>query len=353
MSACSVRFQSPSGETRGFEMTEGLPAILAGDIGGTKTILALYSPEASDLKPLWKETYSSQSFEDLESILDAFRHSHPEPIGRAALATAGPVLGDRATVTNLPWTIEARSIEARFSIPRVLLLNDLEALATVVPHLEAVDLRTLAGGRGVPGGVIAVMAPGTGLGQAFLTRSATQYVAHPSEGGHSDFAPTDEVQIRLLRYLLREFPHVSVERVCSGGGIPYIYRFLRDDSGFAEESEMVDRLAEVDDPTPLIIQTAVDRRSRLCVRTLEMFAAILGAEAGNLALKLLSTGGVYLGGGIPPRVLPFLEGGGFLNAFVSKGRFASFLAGVPIHVILNSDSVLHGAALRASRPVAG
>jgi len=331
-------------------MTEPPSALLAGDIGGTKTILVLYSLEASGLKPLRKETYASQSFENLESILDAFRHSHPEPIGQAALAVAGPVLGGHATVTNLPWTIEAHLLEERFSIPRVILLNDLEALATVVPHLEAVDLRTLAGGRGLPGGVIAVVAPGTGLGQAFLTRSvAQQYIAHPSEGGHSDFAPADEVQIRLLQYLLQEFPHVSVERVCSGTGIPYIYRFLRDDSGIAEESWMVDRLAKVDDPTPLIIQAAVDRKSKLCAHTLEMFASILGAEAGNLALTLLSTGGVYLGGGIPPRILPFLEGGAFLSAFLRKGRFASFLATVPIHVILNSDSVLLGAALRGSR----
>ncbi len=201
-------------------------------------------------------------------------------------------------------------------------------------------------GQAAPKGAIAVIAPGTGLGEAFLTWERDRYCAHPSEGGHSDFAPTDTLELGLLRYLWDRYEHVSYERVCSGLGLPNIYDYLRA-SGYAEEPMwLADRLAQARDATPVIVNNALDKdeRCELCETTLRVFVSILGAEAGNLALKTLATGGVYLGGGIPPRILPALERSVFMRAFCNKGRFEELLANIPVHVILNSQAPLLGAA---------
>jgi glucokinase len=228
----------------------------------------------------------------------------------------------------------------------VHLLNDLEAIATAVPVLEPSDLHTLRAGTPVPGGTIAVIAPGTGLGEAFLTWDGSRYRAYASEGGHADFAPTNPLQIDLLRYLQERFGHVSYERVCSGIGVPSVYEFLRGGGGPVESPTLRAQLDAAEDVTPLIVTASLDPKAPdpLSVATLELCVSVLGAEAGNLALKVLATGGVYVGGGIPPRILPFLGQDEFLNAFQRKGRMGELLARMPVHVIVSTVALIGAAS---------
>ncbi len=321
--------------------------LLAGDIGGTKTNLAIYSDETGP-RPLVEATFPSGKYPGLEAIVREFlaRVNLPEPVEHATFGVAGPVVNHRATITNLPWVMEETQLGEALHIPSVVLINDLEAIAYAVPYLEAADLCTLNAGQAVPEGAIAVIAPGTGLGEAFLTWDGSKYLAHTSEGGHADFAPSNELEINLLRNLFTRFKHVSFERVCSGSGIPNIYKFLKE-SGYAPESpDLAERLAAASDLTPIIFDAAFkeDAPDKLCVATVNTFVSILGAEAGNLTLKVLATGGVYLGGGIPPRILSFLEDGRFMQAFQRKGRFTEMLGRIPVHVILNPKIALFGAA---------
>ncbi len=320
--------------------------LLAGDIGGTKTNLAVFSHEARWRVPLAEETFPSAQYPSLEALVREFLSHIDLPVDHASFGVAGPVVAHRATITNLPWVMEETQLSQALNIPSVRLLNDLDAIAHAVPYLESTDLHTLNVGQPVPEGAIAVIAPGTGLGEAFLTWDGSHYQAHTSEGGHADFAPTNALEIDLLRYLLERFPHVSFERVCSGRGIPNIYAFLKD-RDYAEESpDLAKQLATADDRTPIIFNAALSEEapSELCIATLNAFVSILGAEAGNLALKVLATDGVYLGGGIPPRILSFLENGRFMQAFLHKGRFSGLLAHVPVHIILSPNVALLGAA---------
>jgi glucokinase len=265
-------------------------------------------------------------------------------VDRAIFGVAGPVIGKRVAVTNLPWTVDAEELREGLGLSSVMLLNDLAAIANGVPLLGPDEVYTLKAGRQDPDGAIAVIAPGTGLGEAFLTWDGERYQPHPSEGSHVDFAPANPRQMQLLRYLWPRFEHVSYELVCSGLGIPNVYAYFRD-GGHAEEPDwLADQLARAEDPTPVIVGAALEGESEICVLTLDTFVSILGAEAGNLALKVMATGGVYLGGGIPPRILPALEQGAFLEAFHHKGRLGNALLDVPVHVILDSDIALFGAA---------
>lgn len=320
--------------------------LLAGDIGGTKTVLAVYAQSQGGAVPLAEATFPSGGFASLESVVHEFRKSHGYPIEFASFGVAGPVVDGSAEVTNLPWKMSEAGLQAELGLRAVKLLNDLESIAYAVPHLGPADLHTINTGAPVAGGAIAVVAPGTGLGEAFLTSDNGRYRAHPSEGGHASFAPNDPQQLELLRYLQQRLGHVSCERVCSGLGLPNIYAFLKD-SGFAEEPAWLgEQLAATADHTPVIVRAALDtaRTCPLCITTLRLFIAILGAEAGNLALKVLSTGGVYLGGGIPPRILPVLQQQDFMQAFLNKGRFADMLQRMPVHIILNPKAALLGAA---------
>jgi len=339
--------------------------LLAGDIGGTKTNLAIFSPEAGPRAPLAEATFPSADYPSLEALAHEFLSQVNLKVEQASFGVAGPVVAGRVTITNLPWVIEETQLQATLNLSPVRLLNDLEAIAHAVPFLEPDDLHTLNEGEPAPGGTIAIIAPGTGLGEAFLVWDGSRYRPHASEGGHADFAPTNPLQIELLRYLLDRFEHVSCERVCSGMGLPNIYAYLKD-SGYADEPAwLAEQLAVADDPTPVIVNTALrsfgyalrlrsgqaqditlgrERRCELCVATLNVFVSILGAEAGNLALKVLPTGGVYLGGGIPPRILPALEQKRFMGSFRRKGRFSALLARVPVHVILNPKVALLGVA---------
>ncbi|MBP1468030.1 glucokinase [Candidatus Chloroploca sp. M-50] len=323
--------------------------ILAGDIGGTKTICALFSIEEGPHAPLVEVTFPSGRYASLEAIVRAFLADHPGTIQSACFGVAGPVVDGRATMTNLSWVVEEERLQEELGQIPVTLINDLKAIAQAVPYLEPGDVATLNPGECVGQGAIGVIAPGTGLGEAFLTWDNGRYRAHPSEGGHSSFAPTTPTEADLLKYLLEEHRHVSYERVCSGMGIPNIYAYFRDRVFRQETPSVAKQLATADDPTPVIVSGALNPTGPcpVCAATLDCFLGILGSEAGNLALKVLATGGIYLGGGIPPRLLPQLRGERFLNAMRNKGRFRKLMERIPVHVILNSKTALYGAAAYA------
>lgn len=319
--------------------------LLAGDIGGTKTNLAVYAAETGLNAPLAESTFPSRRYDSLEALIEDFREHTQLPFQAAVFGVAGPVVDGKATVTNLPWRMEEKGLKAALGVPKVKLLNDLESIANAVPALEAKDLHTLAPGKPTPRAPLAVVAPGTGLGEAFLTWDRKRYKAHPSEGGHASFAPVNDEQMAMLAFLRKKIGHVSYERVCSGLGIPNLYAFFKETGRYEEPAWLAEKLTAAPDPTPVIVDTALAQpECAICRCTLEMFVTILGSEAGNMALKVLATGGVYLGGGIPPRILPVLEAGHFLEAFADKGRFAGLLQDVPVHVILNPKAALLGAA---------
>jgi len=326
--------------------------LLAGDIGATKTELAVFSSQAGRT-PLAAAAFPSAAYSGLEALVGEFLAQVRLPVEHAVFGVAGPVLEGRVSATNLPWEMEEVRLQAALGLRSVRLINDLEAMAWAIPHLEAADLYTLNPGRPAPGGTIAVIAPGTGLGEAFLTWNGTRYRPYPSEGGHADFAPRSPLEADLWHYLHGRFGHVSYERLCSGRGLPNIYAFLKESGRASEPAWLTTRLRAVEDPTPVLIEAALGvRRCEICVTALELFVSILGAEAGNLALKVLARGGVYLGGGIPPRILPALQQENFLEAFRSKGRMEGLLARIPVHVILNPRTGLLGAAFRGLEEMA-
>jgi glucokinase len=317
--------------------------LLAGDVGGTKTMLAIFSPDGSLLA---EETYASREFDSLEAMIGEFRAAHPIPISGVALSVAGPVIRGQARITNLPWQLDAARLCDRLDVGDVRLVNDLQATAHALPHLHPAQILTLQCGVTEPAGARAVIAVGTGLGEAMLLPDAGGYLAVPSEGGHTDFAPRDRLQRGLLAHLSRSYDHVSYERVCSGLGIPNIYRYLRERVGEPEPAWMTAALEQAEDPTPLIVKAALSKREpcRICRHTLAVFSAILGAEAGNLALRALATGGVYIGGGVPPRLIPVLRGRAFANGFLRKGPMSGVVARIPVHVIMEPRAALLGAA---------
>ena len=318
--------------------------LLAGDIGGTKVALGLYSQRQGTGAPLVETEFPSADYPNLGSVVREFLGGQKVRIDRASFAVAGPVIGGRAQVTNLPWLLSEGELGEELQVRSVHLLNDLVAIARAVRELKAADLHTLNVGAPVPGGAIAVVAPGTGLGEAFLVWDGARYQPYPSEGGHADFAPTSKLEAGLLAYLLREFGHVSVERVCSGPGIVNIYRYLRA-SGYP--SAAIQELGAGPDSARSISEAALRRPEPdpLSAEALELFVSVLGAEAGSFALKVLSTGGMYLAGGIPMRILPALSEGRFMRAFAAKGRMRALLSAIPVHVVVRRAALL-GAALR-------
>jgi glucokinase len=324
--------------------------LLAADIGGTKTEVAAFSPQDGPRKPVARRIFPSGDYPSLEAILREFldKDAARISINHACLAVAGPVIAGEAKITNLTWTVELHNLERALQLPhgQVTLINDLQAIALAVPVLHKDELVALHEGDAQEGGAIAVVAPGTGMGMAFLTWDGSRYQAHASEGGHADFAPGSDLEIGLFQYLHKQFPHVSVERVCSGKGLPSIYDYLREINYAPESPEVTEALAQAEDRTPIIVEHAVHSPtpSPLCVATLDIFIATFGAAAGNLALNVLSTGGVYLAGGIPPRIVPALQNGRFMEAFLRKGRLSDLLAGLPVHVILSRAALLGAAA---------
>lgn len=320
--------------------------LLAGDIGGTKTNLAIFPMDIEPRVPVAEDTFPSAQYPSLEALVAEFLTQNNMRIERASFGVAGPVVSRSAKVTNLPWTMDEQRLQETLHIPIVHLLNDLDAMAHGIPFLEPTDLYTLNAGTPVTGGTLAVIAPGTGLGEAYLTWESDRYHPHPSEGGHTDFAPTNSSEMEMLRYLQGRFGHVSYEHVCSGIGLPNVYAYYKDVVGLHEPAWLATQLANVADPTPIIIAAALDRNrdSELCKASLTTFVSILGAEAGNLALKVLANGGIYIGGGIPPRILPYFSDNTFLHSFQAKGRFTQMLANVPVHIVTNPKLALLGAA---------
>jgi len=321
--------------------------ILAGDVGGTKTSIAVFSSKRNLRKPLAQKTFSSPRFEDFESLLFEFLSNNKYSIDQACFAVAGPVVGGKSSITNLPWVISERQIRRVLGISSVLLVNDLVATASFVPFLNPkVDYLVLNEGKPVQRGTIAVIAPGTGLGEAFLIWDGKKYRAFASEGGHCDFAPRDTVQTELLKYMQQKLDHVSYERVCSGPGLKEIYTFYHKivDTQ-ARHAELSKIITGADDPVPIIVKAALGGvRCELCEKSLDTFVAIMGAEASNLALKVFATNGIYIAGGIPARIRPALEDGKFVEALTRKGRLSELLADFPVYLVLNPDVCLLGAA---------
>jgi glucokinase len=320
--------------------------LLAADVGGTKTDLAIFSREGGPHSPLVEGEVHSGDYPSLQALVTEFLDKVRLPVDRACFDVAGPVIDGRAKLTNLPWTMDEASLAKELNLKSVRLMNDLEAVAQAIPVLRPKDVSTLNAGQAGPNGTIGVVAPGTGLGEAFLSWNGSKYVSHSSEGGHADFAPTDERQIGLLRYLLQRFDHVAVERVCSGLGIPNIYEYLRDTEYIPEAPEIAQLIAASKDRTAAIVNTAVDPKkpSELCAATVGTFVSILASEAGNLALKVLATGGIYLAGGVALHVLPLLQRPAFMESFTRKGRFVDLMKRIPVHVILSRAALLGAAA---------
>lgn len=324
--------------------------ILAGDIGGTNARLALFEPGPEGPSLVALETYPSREHGGLEEIVRRFRERHREPVRAAALGVAGPVAGGRVVTTNLPWVVDAGALARVLGLGDVVLLNDLEALAWALDLLPAEATAELKPGAAAFAGSRALLAAGTGLGEATLAVVGGRIAALASEGGHADFAPRTEVEIALLRWLTGRYGRVSYERVLSGPGLQDVYRFLREARGGTEPAGLAEELRS-GDPAAAISAAALEGRSPACAEALDLFASVLGAEAGNLALRALATGGVYLGGGIAPRILPWLARPPFLAAFLAKGRLRSFLEDVAVHVILDDRAALLGAARRATEGV--
>jgi len=321
--------------------------ILAGDIGGTSTRLALFEAPEGALRAVAIERYISRRYTGLEEIVADFARQYPQPVEAACFGIAGPIREGRVETPNLPWVIEAKALSSLLKVPDVTLLNDLEANAWGVFTLGDDDVSTLAAGQPATDGNAAIISAGTGLGEAGYHGGADgRLYPFASEGGHADFAPHDELTIELFRWLHRRYGHVSWERVVSGPGLVNIYAFLHDTRRGVESAALAEA-KRVGDPAAAISKAALDETSELAVRALDLFVTLYGAEAGNLALKMKATRGVWIGGGIAPKLLPRLRRPGFLEAFHDKGRFRAFLEAIPIKVILNETTALRGAAWHA------
>lgn len=320
--------------------------VLSGDIGGTKTRLAIVAVQGSRVQIEHEISYPSRQYERFDALLAEFL-ADVQPPAAAAFGIAGPVQGRVAQTTNLPWQIDADALQRQFGFSRCLLLNDLEATACGLPALGADDLLTLQAGAADACGNQAVIAAGTGLGEAGLFWDGEQHQPFASEGGHASFAPANTLEFALLRHLQQQFGHVSWERVVSGMGIVSVHEFLCR----YRHTDAPDWLAAAmreGDAAAAISQAALAGRDEICAETLECFVRLYGAEAGNLALKTMSRGGVFIGGGIAPKILPMLQSELFLDAFLSKGRMRPLLEAMPVRVILNDRAALYGPALRAA-----
>jgi len=328
--------------------------ILAGDVGGTKVHLALYDFEAGRLKHLRDFKFPAGQFEKLDDVVKAFlaagddhAATDPSQIMAACFGCPGPVRDGRLKLTNLPWILDTRELRTSLGIEHIFLINDLEANGYGIPELAPESVHTLLPGDPSAVGHQGLVSAGTGLGEALLIWDGKHHRPIPSEGGHCDFSARNDREIAMLQYLRKTLNgRVSFERVVSGIGIKNIYAFLRDDQKMEEPQWLRDRMAN-EDHNAVIGQCGEDGSSPICYETLQMFAAAFGAEAGNMALKVLSTGGIYLGGGIAPKTLKTLEGGAFADAFLDKGRLSPLLHSIPVRVILDDRCALLGAAAYA------
>jgi glucokinase len=320
--------------------------ILAGDVGGTKVHLALYDFIDGKLQYSRDQRFAAKNYSGLEEIVKEFLGANK--ITAACFGVPGPVRDGRLRLTNLPWTLDSRELSLNLGITHVFLINDLEANGYGVAELSADQIYTLSEGDTSQIGNRALIAAGTGLGEALLIWNGHSHTPYPSEGGHADYAPRNEDEIDLLRYLKQKYNgRVSYERVISGMGLTAIYEFLREVRGMDEPAWLTERIAAAEDPNAVITELALKAKSEICEKALDMFVSAYGAEAGNIALKLLSVGGVYIGGGIAPRILEKLKDGAFMKAFIDKGRMSQLLINMPVRIILDSSAALLGAAAYA------
>jgi glucokinase len=318
--------------------------ILAGDTGGTNTRLALFEKIEQGFESVAVEKFSSPGFGSLNEIIEKFLADKPHKIERACFAVPGPVRENKAKLANLPWAVDANEVKKQFGYELIGLINDLESNAYGLSELKESDFSILNEGSANPTGNAALISAGTGLGQAGMHFSNGSRRPFASEGGHADFAPRSELEIELLRYLLGKYERVSVERVVSGMGLQNIYEFLRDTKREEVPSWLAEEITDSKDVGAIVSKHGLACKAPICEQTLEIFASLYGAETGNLGLKMLATGGVYIGGGIAPKILPKLQEPTFLNSFKSKGRMSDLMERMPVRVVLNDNAALLGAA---------
>jgi glucokinase len=321
--------------------------VLAGDIGGTKTRLGIFEIEGDGVRTLEDRVFASEKAQGLEEIVVDFFTGETEECRAACFGIAGPVTGRRMRTTNLPWVVDADDLERVTGISRVILLNDLEATAWGVSRLERGEVQVLNPGRSDACGNGAVIAAGTGLGEAGIHWDGRSMRPFACEGGHASFSPTDELGDGLLRTLRRRHGHVSWERVLSGPGLVSLYRYMLTEEGLPEPEWFIEA-DRTGDPTPMIVAAGLEETCAVCVRTLELFARLYGEEAANLALKVMATGGVWVGGGIAPKIAPALAGGAFMRGFLAKGRMNPLLESMPVKIVLDDRAALLGAAACAA-----
>ena len=322
--------------------------VLAGDIGGTKTHLALFSVHGEKLRSEVMQTYPSKRYSGLAPMVKEFLADNKLAIDSVCFGIAGAVVDGKVKTPNLPWMIDADALRHFLKFNSATLLNDLEAGAYGIFTLDKDEFCTLNEGTLRQSGNKALISAGTGLGQATLYDDGQRFRPLASEGGHGDFAPRSELEIELLRHLIKRFGHVSYERVVSGPGLFNIYRFLKDEGKFAEPPWLTERLNSGDDSSAVVSQAALAGEAEICVKALDLFVSVYGAEAGNLALRAKSVRGLYIGGGIAPKILPKINDGAFMRAFIDKGRYADLLAAIPVQVVLNDQAALRGAAYYAA-----
>lgn len=320
--------------------------LLAGDIGATKSRFAIFSRESGFRDPEVEETFASQEYSSVKVVITKFLRGKDIQIRRASFGVAGPVIDGKIKMSNLGWEINPKLLSKHLEGIPISLFNDLEAIASFVPELRDDEVAILNVGIKNSQGAIGVIAPGTGLGEAFLIRDQAGYSAYPSEGGNASFSPSNILEFELMRFIQKSHGFVSYESVCSGLGITNIYNFLREQKIYSEPKWLSAQLENVNDFSPVIVNAALDQRRQceICEETIHIFTDVLANEAGNLALKVMATGGIYIGGGIPPRILPFLKRVQFMQAFINKGRFAGMMNNIPVKVILNDRAGLYGAA---------
>ena len=322
--------------------------VLAGDIGGTKTNLAIFSIHGEKLRSETFRSFPSKRYVGLEPVLQDFLSGNKQAIDSACFGIAGPVVDGKVKTPNLPWMVDGSGLSRCLKLSSVSLLNDLEATAYGIFTLENEEFHALNKGTMRHSGNKALIAAGTGLGQAILYDDGRHFRPLASEGGHADFAPRNDLEIELLHHLIDRFGHVSYERVLSGPGFFNIYRFLKESRGFEEPQWLTERLSSGDDPSAVVAKAALANEAAICVEALELFVSLYGAEAGNLALRAKSVRGLYVGGGIAPKILPKLKDGTFMRAFQDKGRYTDLLSAIPVQVILNEQTALRGAAYYAA-----
>lgn len=317
--------------------------ILAGDVGATNSRLALFETQGEQVNLLTEQIYPSHNYSGLDAIVSEFLKAKSAKPAIAGIGVAGPVRDGRCVATNLPWVVDSANLAQAAGMPSVMLMNDLEANAYGIATLPASDFEVLQKGSPYARGNAAVISAGTGLGEAGLIWDGTMLRPFAAEGGHASFAPEGELQTELFQFLMKRYGHVSCERVLSGPGLVNIYEFLRD-TGRGKESAAVVEAMRTGDPAAAVSHAALAGSCEICVQALDIFVAAYGAEAGNLALKVLATAGVYVGGGIAPKIISKLKGPGFLAGFLAKGRMKHLLDAMPVTVILNENTALRGAA---------